>query len=65
MGMASEMDAVLLDCVTRGTVLYIVVRVIIDSILHTEHRFLSMPQYERNERKYLFHLLTCFTPSDF
>ena len=48
MAITLEMDAVLLDCVTRGTVFYLVVWVIIGSILRTEHRFLIITQYERN-----------------
>lgn len=53
MDMALEIDAVLLDWMTRGTVFYLVVRVIIGSILYTKHRSLVRSQYERNGR-------TCF-----
>lgn len=48
MAITLEMDAVLLDCVTRGTVFYLNVWVIIGSILRTDHRFLTITQYERN-----------------
>ncbi len=60
-----EMDEVLLEYVTRGAMCYLVIRVIIDSILPTKHRFLTMTRYGRNDSTYFFHLLTCFTPSDF
>ena len=50
---ALKMDAVLLDWITRGTVFYLVVRVVIGLILHSEHRFSIGSQYEGNER-------TCF-----
>ena len=58
MGMAGEMDEVLLDCVTCRTVFRLAVRVIIDSILHTMNRLLTISQYERNRRTHFFHLLT-------
>ena len=64
-GTALEMDRILLDRVLHRTMFYLVVRVIIDSILCTEHRFSTMIQYGRTERTYFFNLLICFTPSDF
>ena len=42
MDMALEMDTVLLDYVKRGTVFYLVVRVIVDLILRSKHRFLTI-----------------------
>lgn len=43
-GYALEMDTVLLKYVTYRTVFYLVIRVIIGSILRTEHRFLNISQ---------------------